>query len=220
MTESLRAYGFSMPKTPSACLRELLVQRALLVHRHADFTAFQVRDADDDELARIDVVWNAMLGTILVDHFLGSLFHTYTLSLSLKSGDLFRIGRSLAMEAYSATQLGEKHEYVDHLLTKVEDIAERTNDRYLIAFHKLVQAAVMLFRGQWIQSYQFCTSSRQTDKRPFTGRFLGAGNRKIEPSNNAILDRTPRRVFARDRSLCSSCSVSWQPLCGERGANG
>ncbi len=152
MTESLRAYGFTVPKTPNACQRALLVQRLLLALRHPDITSFETRDANDEELAHIDAVWNAMLGTIMVDHFLGALFHTYSLSLSLKAGDLFRISRSIAMEAYSATQLGEKHEYVDRLLTRVEDIAKQTNDHYLTAFHTLVQAAVMLFRGKWIQA--------------------------------------------------------------------
>ncbi len=152
MTESLRAYGFSMPKTPNACLRALLAQRVLLAHQHPDLTVFETRDASDEELARIDAVWNATLGTIMGDHFLGALFHTYSLSLSLKTGDLFRIARALTMEAYSAAMLDEKHEYVDHLLTKAEAIAKLTDHDYLAAFHTLTKAAILLFRGEWKQA--------------------------------------------------------------------
>ncbi len=156
-----------MPKSPQSVLRAFLIQRFWMKIRNWDLRQSNLVETSEDthirdDLARIDIAWDAMMGLINVDQMRGALFHSYSLSMALRVGEPFRIGRALAMEAISLAAFGADFQDIGALMDRASQIADKIDHPYLRAFHIYAWATLLLLRGQWLESH---TKSRCATER-------------------------------------------------------
>lgn len=108
MEKVLKQVGMSLPGSPLRALPGLLAQRAQLRLRGSKFKARALEDITATELTRIDACWSVGLGLGFVDHIRAADFQTRSLLYALRSGERYRITRSIAMEAAYAAATGPK----------------------------------------------------------------------------------------------------------------
>jgi hypothetical protein len=122
-------------------LYALLAQRTLLKLRGLHFRERKPDTLPARTLARIDLCWSMSSGLVLTDTFQGQYFQARGLSLSLRSGDLYRIARSVAAEgAYKASQGPRGRARSEQLLASADELAERVRD-------PRASGTVLLMRG-------------------------------------------------------------------------
>jgi serine/threonine protein kinase len=110
-------------------LYALLAQRTLLKLRGLSFRERKPDTLPARTLARIDLCWSMSSGLVLTDTFQGAYFQARGLALSLRSGDVYRIARSVAAEgAYKASQGPRGRARSEQLLANADELAERVRD--------------------------------------------------------------------------------------------
>jgi tetratricopeptide (TPR) repeat protein len=103
--------GLSIPKTPRSALAKLLSERALLRVRGLKFKRKPNSTVTKRNIARVDTTWGLAVGLGLIDNIRGAAIQAQHLRLALNTGDPYRIGRALSVEAayrYSVGKKGEK----------------------------------------------------------------------------------------------------------------
>jgi serine/threonine protein kinase len=91
------------------------------------------RDIPREELMRLDVYWSLVVGFGMVDPLLGMTFHAKHLLLALKTGEPYRIGLSLALEAgFSSLQGEEQYSRAQEILRQCKASGLRLNSPHLL----------------------------------------------------------------------------------------
>ncbi|HTQ44711.1 MAG TPA: protein kinase [Polyangiaceae bacterium] len=146
----LARVGVTMPRTPGAAVRSLLMRRAWLRLRGLRWREQQVSQIAPDVLTRIDVCWSAGVGLDVVDHIRGADFQTRTLLLSLQAGEPLRVARALAMEsAVIASVGGRGASRAKYLLSSARELAERIGDPKALALVRMVAGSNAFMIGEW-----------------------------------------------------------------------
>lgn len=95
----LAAVGMKLPETPTEGFQMLLADRERLwvsgMRRCRERPAAELPAA---VLLRLDICWSAYLVLSMIDHMLGSAFHTRHLLLALRAGEPYRLALALAAE--------------------------------------------------------------------------------------------------------------------------
>lgn len=103
--------GLSIPATPRAALARLVAERALLRARGLRYRRKNPSTIPKRDVARVDTTWGLAVGLGLIDTIRGAALQAQHLRLALKTGDPYRIGRALSVEAayrYADGPKGEK----------------------------------------------------------------------------------------------------------------
>lgn len=111
--------GLELARHPIAAL---LLERAR-VRLHGSRIHLRT-DASAHELARIDLCWSMSSALVLTDNVHGAYFQSRGLMLALRSGDPYRVARSVATEGAYAAAMGHDKERVWTLLARARQIAE------------------------------------------------------------------------------------------------
>jgi serine/threonine protein kinase len=136
--ELLTQIGMRFARTPWHALLSIVVRRSWLRIRGLRWHERPVSEIPPATLNRIDVCWSLSVGLAAVDTIRSADFQTRALIMALRTGEPFRIGRSLVGEAIlNACQGSGRARLLQALST---ELVKRTADPYLIAFQHFLKA--------------------------------------------------------------------------------
>ncbi|HEY3256795.1 MAG TPA: protein kinase, partial [Polyangiaceae bacterium] len=162
--------GIRMPLGTTLAVPRLLALKAWLGLRRYRFQERPKGSITPLELTRIDACWFVGAGLGLVELMTGALFTTYALYLALRSGDAYRVARSLTWEAaIAASQSRRGKKQAEVLFSACREIVDRLKDPYCTAMFTLCQGLADFSHGRW-------TSARQrmdTAEQLFTRECIG-----------------------------------------------
>lgn len=168
--------GMSMPATPISALLFLLLRRAQIRLRGLRFKERAETSIDSDLLLRIDTCWSVAAGLGLVDTIVGRYFQARCLLLALKSGELHRIARALAMEAsYSSASGGRNRRRTAMLVRKTEDLAARLSHPYARGWARAADGISACLEGRWKHSFEACEEAEEIFRDECTGVYWEIG---------------------------------------------
>ncbi|MBL8721149.1 MAG: protein kinase [Myxococcales bacterium] len=158
--EALADVGLSMPETPRRALFSLMRRRAWLRLRGLRYRPTDPRSISPLTLTRIDLCWSLALGLMNVDLVRCSDFATRGLLLALESGDPFRVGRAIVLEANTTAAAGPSSQaQVEKLLAIADEHAERLGDPYLRSFSTAMRGIAHFWRAEWAASARLLTDA-------------------------------------------------------------
>jgi len=150
ITGVLSSLGVSSPGGSAASLPALLWARLRLKLRGLRFVERPEEEVPGELLRRTDAVFAVAEGLSAVDPIRASEFQARHLRLALNTGELSRIGRSLAGEAgFTSLSGAGAQQRTARILDRLADIVERTGDEYLRAYHHGVTGIAVLQAGRF-----------------------------------------------------------------------
>ena len=153
----LTRLGMSLPKTRTRALLSLVLHRVHLVVRGIKFHERPDSQLTNDERMRLDVTWQVATGLFVIDTIRGTDFATRNTLLALKTGESFRIARSLAWEATQTSMEGVKTKKATaKLLATAEELAQRLNHPYALAMALMGRGISEFYFGNWHASTETC----------------------------------------------------------------
>lgn len=153
----LSRLGMSLPKTRVRALLSLVFNRVRLVVRGIKFRERPDTELTADERMRLDVTWQVATGLFVIDTIRGTDFATRNTLLALKTGEPYRIARSLAWEATQTSMEGVKTQKATaKMLATADELAQRLNHPYALAMALMGRGISEFYFGQWRASTETC----------------------------------------------------------------
>lgn len=166
----LRYVGMKLPTTPFRALVSLLWQRARLRMRGFKFNKRSEDQVPADELTRVDTCWSVGTALSVVDPIRGSEFQTRSVLLSLRSGEPYRIARSLAWEAAHVSADGGKTlRRTTELLETADAMAQQVTHPHAFGMVALANGLAGYLQGRFRVALDFCDRAEQTFRENCTG---------------------------------------------------
>ena len=166
----LAAVGMKLPKTPRRAFCSLLLRRAKVRLRGVEFRQRDSSRIPPRDLRRIDICWSAALGLSIVDTVYAAGFHTQGLLLSLRSGEPYRIARSLALEAtYAAFAGGRARRRVERLLDQATTLAQRVDNPHAAGVVSMAAGVAACLEGRWQRAVELSDQAEKTFRQRCTG---------------------------------------------------
>ncbi|HEU0029846.1 MAG TPA: protein kinase [Kofleriaceae bacterium] len=161
--------GMRFPTRPRGTLASLLYQRAALKLRGLRHVERSEAEVDPEELERIDACWTlALLG--FVDTLRGADFGSRHTRRALAAGEPRRLARALAVEAVYASSIAHGYEPRAHeLLELARGLADKTQDRYAIAFVRGSTAVVEHAIGNFRLAREHADAAERSFREGCTG---------------------------------------------------
>jgi serine/threonine protein kinase len=151
----LDSLGMSLPASSRAAIASLLLRRAQIRLRGL---RFEERDADAEELRRIDACWAVAIGLSLVDTFRGADFQARHLLLALNAGEPYRIARALTLEVpYSAAGGTRTQRRTERILRIASSLAERINNPHALGLTTMARGTAHFLVGEWKKAFEFAS---------------------------------------------------------------
>jgi hypothetical protein len=146
----LESVGMRLPRTPREALWSLLRHRAWARLRGVGFRPRDAAQVPARDLRKLDIAWSGALGLLFNDWIRGMDFQTRSLLLALRTGEPFRIARSLAAEAASnATAGGRARPRTARLLGIAASLAEEVGHPYAHGFVCATTGLTAYLEGRW-----------------------------------------------------------------------
>lgn len=172
----LKTIGMSMPDKPLSALLLLLMRRAQIRLRGLRFRDRAESAIDANLLMRIDTCWSVAAGLGLVDTIIGRYFQARCLLLALKSGEIHRIARALAMEAsYSSASGGHNRSRTAMLVQKTDELARRVGHPYAIGWARAADGISACLEGRWKHGFDACEEAEKIFRDECTGVYWEIG---------------------------------------------
>ncbi|MCB1056505.1 MAG: AAA family ATPase, partial [Acidobacteria bacterium] len=166
----LRTVGMEMPATQRQAVLSLLWRRLQLRIRGLRFRSRLEEEVSPEDRLRIDTCWAVSVGLGLVDPLRGRDFGTRALLLALRHGDLYRVARSLAIEAgYSATRGNRAHRHTEHLIRLSGRLAQEVQRPHALGLAALTAGIAYYLQGQWSIALERLESAEETLRERCTG---------------------------------------------------
>lgn len=142
--------GMSLPKTPTRALILLLGRRVFLRLRGTSYKIRPEAEIDPALLAKIDVAWSASASLALVNTIQGVLFQEWHFSLALKAGEIYRLSRAFAVQAWYASNIGaHNRERTYELVNIATELAKQSGRQHALALIEATGGAVNYLMGAW-----------------------------------------------------------------------
>jgi serine/threonine protein kinase len=168
--EVLAHVGISMPDSDFSVLAQFLQLRARVKLRGYDFESTPAAQVSRALLERIDICWSVALGLALVEPVRAAIFQVRALLLSLKSGEPYRIARSLAVEAgYAAAFGGEGYRRANELMEQAEALARTVENPHAIAIVRTCSAISAFQQGEWRRTLERAREAEHICLHKLTG---------------------------------------------------
>jgi predicted Ser/Thr protein kinase len=159
MRQLAEGIGVRFPQTPGGAVAATL---ARIVPLWLGRNTLRVRGRGrlgEAATRRIDTCHSAAKGLVLVDPVRGLYFAVLTLGLALRSGDQLRAARSLAAVGAALVPLGgSMSKWATRLLGRAREIAEASQDPYLLGFTAITNAQACMVEGRWRRMLELCDS--------------------------------------------------------------
>ncbi|MDJ0840153.1 MAG: protein kinase [Acidobacteriota bacterium] len=168
--EVLRSIGMEFAQTPRKALVSLLLRRIRLKFRGVKFAERAADTIPPEHLIRIDTCWSMAVGLGMADTIRGMDFSTRHLLLALDSGEPYRVGRALAIEAgYSATAGSKAKKRTESLLLTAGELVERVNNPHAHGLVRMIGGVSAFLEGRWRAARERCGRAEQILRDQCTG---------------------------------------------------
>jgi serine/threonine protein kinase len=135
--------GLALPATPLRALVSLLWLRLRLRWRGLEFTEREESECDPEQLRAIDFCWSVGTGLAGIDLLRSSRYYVMSLLMSLRSGNSYRIARSLSIEALmKALESTEGVAMATELSDTAYEIAKRIDNPHALGWATAARAVV------------------------------------------------------------------------------
>ena len=149
----LAAQDLKLAKTPRRAYFSRVLRRGALWRRGFEFTERPASKVPPEDLMRIDVLWSAVVGLVLIDFIRGADFQSRHVVLALEAGEPYRIVRALALEAcYVATGGGRGQWRTARLVEEASKLARRIDNPHAIGLASFAEGAAAYFEGHWARA--------------------------------------------------------------------
>ncbi len=149
----LAAQDLKLAKTPRRAYFSRVLRRGAVWRRGFDFDERSTSEIPPEDLMRIDVLWSAVVGLVLVDFIRGADFQSRHLLLALDAGEPYRIVRALSLEAcYVATGGGHGQWRTARLVEEASKLARRIDNPHAIGLASFAEGAAAYFEGHWARA--------------------------------------------------------------------
>jgi hypothetical protein len=146
----LGAMGLKLARTPRRARLSLLVRRAQLWLRGLRFKDRDAGRVAPEDLRQIDTCWSVATGLGVVDPIRGADYQTRGLLLALRTGEPYRIARSLALEAgFLATAGRTTARRTSELLRTSQTLAQQVGNPHALGLVSLMTGVVAYLEGRW-----------------------------------------------------------------------
>jgi hypothetical protein len=161
--EVLKRVGLPLPSDPRRTLLRLLWRRIRIVLRGYEFREKDAGELNRRELLRVDTCWSAAQGLAMIDMFQAAAFQGLHLSLALRAGEPYRVGRAFCIEAgYFALAGPAGDAKCRALLARASAISMRLNHPHLTGLVSLVTGMAAFLSGRWKESREALERAEET----------------------------------------------------------
>ncbi len=166
----LKQVGMKLPETPAQTLLSLLFYRACLRVRGYRFRQRSASQLAHDETVRLDITESVAMGFSTNNPWLGSLFQTRHLLLSLSAGEPVRIAVALSWEAaYASMTGGFGAKRTQMLLELAKSLAEQTQDPHALGSSSLAFGIAEFLNGRYLSGRDHNARAEQLLRDRCTG---------------------------------------------------
>lgn len=170
LSHVLEKLSIQLPQTRGRALWSLLANRARLRLRGIRFRERRAEQVPAAQRTRIDVTWLVAVGLTMIDTIRGADFQTRNLLLALRTGEPYRIARSLAWEATHVAMRGVAgRRRTQRMLTAAGQLAERLGHPHALGMATMGRGVSAFFLGDWRESLEVCDRAAAV----FTERCTG-----------------------------------------------
>ena len=157
----LTELGVAYPSTSGRALLGTLARMPQLALRYRGFLPSAGARSPAREMA-IDACHTCAKGLVVVDPAQAAYFAVRSLSDSLAIGDEWRTGRALCVVGASVVPLGgPPASWARRMLRWAQEIAEATDDPYLLGMASISNAQIHFVDGRWEEMLAHCDRGRQ-----------------------------------------------------------
>jgi hypothetical protein len=152
--------GLPSPDSIPQALRISVLNRFLSMVNLRALRGRALHRVDDSVLLRLDTIWVASKGTVMLDIGLGDAMTSWYMREASASGDRSRIARALCLEASVCANIGGRMMWrrALSLNRRAEELIRHSDDPYDQAWLQLMYVAFRWMEGNW----EACV--KQTDK--------------------------------------------------------
>jgi len=151
----LEAVGMSLPQTSERAIAAFLARRAQLRLRGLDFVERPAGSAQGRERFKMDVCWTIAIGLAMVDPVRAGAFQSVHMLLALKSGDVARVARALAVEVpFSATPGPSNRARTAMLTRRAKQLAAVVADANLDGLLTSSIGGAAWLEGRWLDGLE------------------------------------------------------------------
>jgi serine/threonine protein kinase len=203
----LAQVNLRLAKTARGSLMTLLWRRFRLRLRGLSYKPRPLAEIPRELLQLIDTCYGVGTSLSLVDPVRANAFQALNLRLSLDSGDLYRVSRSLSIEAGFVSSMGIKMvPRVEQLLAKARSIATEINNPHAIGLSFVVSGIAAYETGNLRAACQFCEAAEEVLGTQCSGvawelacaRLFGSWSRYRLGDIAFLIERVPQ--FEREAS--------------------
>jgi serine/threonine protein kinase len=168
--EVLSTVGLRLAKTPRRALVSLLWGRLRLRLRGLNYEPRAVSEIPPDQLQLIDTCYAVGTSLSLVDTVRASAFQALNLRLSLDSGELYRIARSLALEAGFLSSMGVKMAArAEQRLETAKELAHKIGNPHAIGVVILVSGICAYEAGRIAECRSYAETAEEVLRTQCSG---------------------------------------------------
>jgi eukaryotic-like serine/threonine-protein kinase len=166
----LRELGIRIPTTPKRALASLLFERLRVRLRGLRFKERSAEDIDPSALRRIDACWSLALSFGHVDPIRGADLQAHHLLLALRTGEPYRVARSLGAEAIFVATNGRKaRKRAAHLVEAASELSARVEHPHALGMAAMAQGLCAYFVGRWSDALDGCRRAIQIYREQCVG---------------------------------------------------
>ncbi|HUY35547.1 MAG TPA: protein kinase [Pirellulales bacterium] len=170
LTGVLQRLGIRLPRSRSRALGSLLLNRCRLRLRGIRYRERSEKELPAAPRTRVDVTWSVAVGLTMIDTIRGADFQTRNLLLALRTGEPYRIARSLAWEATHVAMGGVAgRTRAGRMLDAAGKLAERLGHPHAAGMTVLGRGVSAFFFGDWREAHEVCDRAATV----FTERCTG-----------------------------------------------
>lgn len=149
----LAAVDLKLARTPRRAYLSRVMRRNQLWRRGFEFEPQQASAIAPEVLMRIDILWSAVSGLMMVDFIRGADFQTRHTLEALEAGEPYRLARALALETwYVGTGGGRGQWRTAKLIEETHSIAAQAQHPHAQGLAAFAEGAAAYFEGHWARA--------------------------------------------------------------------
>ncbi len=170
LSEVLGAVGMTFPQHPARALASFFAGRAQLRARGLAFTPRPAGSVRGRERLKMDVCWTIATGFAMIDPVRAGAFQSVHMLLALRSGDVGRVARALAVEVPFAATPGPGARARTAMLTRrAKTLAAEIDDPFLDGLLTSTVGGAAWLEGRWQDGYDLTARAADILRSRCTG---------------------------------------------------
>lgn len=151
LQDVFRTLQLPFPTSPSAALRTSVANRLRFLLHMRRLRPLAPEVIDDEALLRLDTLWIAAKGTVMLDYAIGDAMTSWYLREAVELREPSRALRAIGLEASVFANIGGGWMWRRSagLMERARSLSEQSEDPYDRAMLQVCDTSIAWFRGQW-----------------------------------------------------------------------